>query len=234
LNICAVIPTYNENDNVQKLLPLLLSAVPGVNALVVDDNSPDGTAATVRRLQKESTQIHLLVRTQQRGFGTAYITGFAEILAHQPADAVLMMDADLSHDPVHVAAMIERLASCDAVVGSRYTANGSVEGWELSRRVLSRAGNAYVRNVTGMPFRDCSSGFMLVRTEMLRKVDLTRVNCTGYAFLMELKYRLFRAGARIEEVPIQFRNRIHGESKISAKIIREGLRAPWRVRYGVL
>lgn len=231
LNTWVVIPTYNERHNIKELVVRLFSVVPEIRVLVVDDDSPDGTAESVRSLQGSLPRVELLWRKNDRGFGSAYLAGFRRILEHPDVDAVLMMDADLSHDPAHIPAMLKKIETCDAVIGSRYAPNGGVGGWERWRRVLSKGGNSYVRAVTGMPFRDCTSGFNLIRTEVLRRLDLTHIDCSGYAFLMELKYLMWHSGAILEEVPIFFRNRARGESKISSGIIREGIGAPWRVRF---
>lgn len=231
LKIHAVIPTYNERENIGELIESLFSTVAGIRILVVDDNSPDGTADSVRLLQSSFPGLDLLSRTTERGFGSAYIAGFRRILDGSDASAVLMMDADFSHNPAHVPELLGRLKGCDAVIGSRYASGGGVLGWEVWRRLLSRGGNTYVRAVTGMPFRDCTSGFNLIRSRVLRNLDLNGLKSSGYAFLMELKYLMWRSGAAVEEVPIIFRNRDRGESKISGRIIREGVRAPWRVRF---
>ena len=230
LNTWVVIPTYNERQNIGGLVCQLFSVLPEAGILVVDDNSPDGTAESIRSLQRSLPRLDLLWRTNERGFGSAYLAGFRRILEHSDADAILMMDADLSHDPAHIPAMLKKSETCDAVIGSRYAANGGVDGLALWRRLLSKGGNSYARAVTGMPFRDCTSGFNLIRAEVLRNLDLTRIDCSGYAFLMELKYRMWQSGATIEEVPIIFRNRVRGESKISSRIVREGIGAPWRLR----
>ena len=231
LNVQVVIPTYNEGENIGDLVKSMFATVPDIRILVVDDNSPDGTAGSVRSLQNSFPGLELLSRTTERGFGSAYVAGFRRILEDNYASAVLMMDADLFHSPAHVPDMINRLEVCDAVIGSRYAPGGAISGWEVWRRLLSTGGNTYVRAVTGMPFRDCTSGFNLIRSRVLRKVDLSGMKSNGYSFLMELKYRIWRAGAAVEEVPIVFRNRDRGESKISGRIIREGIRAPWQIRF---
>ncbi len=235
MKVVAVVPTYNERDNIEQLAGQIFSmfptiGVPAIEVLVVDDMSPDGTADLVRSLQPRFPRLRLLYRTEDRGFGPAYLAGFREVMQDPSVDAILMMDADLSHNPAHIPAMLERIATCDAVIGSRYTANGGVKGWELWRRILSKAGNRYVRAVTGMPFRDCTSGFNLIRTDLLRRLDLSGIGSSGYAFLMELKHLMWRAGANIQEVPIIFLNRAGGESKLSGHIVTEGIKAPWRVR----
>lgn len=229
MNIVAVIPTYNERANIAGIVSQL-SLLPDVRMLIVDDASPDGTSDEVRTLQQTYPQLELLSRVGERGFGTAYLAGFRWALSQRECDAILMMDADHSHDPRHIPALVSRLATCGAVVGSRYTRDGGVEGWEFWRRLLSRCGNHYVRWVTGMRVRDCSSGFNLIRAEVLRSLDLRGIGCSGYAFLMELKYAMWKSGVVIAEVPIVFRNRAEGESKLSGRIIGEGLLAPWRLR----
>ena len=230
--VVAVVPTYNERDNIENLAVQIFSTVPAIEVLVVDDMSPDGTADLVRSLQPRFPRLRLLYRTGDRGFGPAYLAGFREVMQNPDVDAILMMDADLSHNPAHVPAMLEVLATCDAVIGSRYTEGGGVKGWELWRRILSKAGNRYVRAVTGMPFRDCTSGFNLIRADLLRRLDLTGIGSSGYAFLMELKHLMWRSGANVLEIPIIFLNRTGGESKLSGHIVTEGVRAPWRVRFG--
>ncbi len=229
MNIWVILPTYNERGNVSAIVGRLFALLPEIHVLIVDDNSPDGTAQEVASLQTRFPNLRLLLRTEDRGFGKAYLAGFSRVLELESVDAILMMDADLSHDPEHIPAMIARLATCDAVIGSRYIRGGGVDGWEYWRRVLSKAGNFYIRAVTRMPFHDCISGFLLIRTELLRRLDLSAIGCSGYAFLMELKYTMWRAKAVICEAPIIFRNRAEGESKLAGHIVAEGIRAPWNV-----
>jgi len=235
LNTCVILPTYNERDNIGEIVSRLFALLPDFRVLVVDDNSPDGTAETVRSLQENFPRLDLLFRTRERGFGSAYLAGFRHVIETGSSSAILMMDADLSHDPAYIPAMLEQIATCDVVIGSRYTGGGGVAGWELWRRALSRAGNAYIRAITQMPFHDCTSGFILMRSDLLLTLDLSGglsgIGSSGYAFLMELKYALWRSGARIREVPIVFRNRAGGESKLTGHIVREGIKAPWKVRF---
>jgi dolichol-phosphate mannosyltransferase len=231
-SVVAVVPTYNERDNIENLVGKIFSMFPAIEVLVVDDMSPDGTADAVKSLHPRFPRLRLLYRTEDRGFGPAYPAGFREAMRNPDIEAILMTDADLSHNPAHIPVMLERLATCDAVIGSRYTANGGVSGWELWRRILSKAGNRYVKAVTGMPFCDCTSGFNLIRTDLLRRLDLTGIGSSGYAFLMELKHLMWRSGANVQEVPIVFLNRAGGESKLSGHIVTEGIRSPWRVRFG--
>ncbi len=231
LNIRVILPTYNERDSIGEIVSRLFALLPDFRVLVVDDNSPDGTAQAVSSLQQRFPSLELLFRPHERGFGSAYVAGFRHVLQTDSADAVLMMDADLSHDPVHIPAMLKQIETCDVVIGSRYTGGGGVVGWELWRRALSRMGNAYVRAITRMPFRDCTSGFNLIRADLLRSIDLSGMDSSGYAFLVELKYALWRSGAGIKEIPITFRNRAGGESKLSSFIVTEGIKAPWKIRF---
>jgi dolichol-phosphate mannosyltransferase len=230
LETFVILPTYNERGNIGEIVSRLFGTFPDFRVLVVDDNSPDGTAGAVRSMQQTFERLDLLLRTQNRGFGHAYVAGFRHVIGTDPGCAILMMDADHSHDPAFIPAMLKEIETCDVVIGSRYARGGGVAGWELWRRVLSRGGNAYIRIITRMPFHDCTSGFILIRAGTLVSLDLSGIASSGYAFLMELKYALWRSGARIREVPIVFRNRAEGESKLSGHIIREGVAAPWKVR----
>jgi dolichol-phosphate mannosyltransferase len=232
LNTWVILPTYNERDNIGAIVSRLFAQFPDFRVLVVDDNSPDGTADAVRSLRQTFPRLDLLFRPRERGFGSAYVAGFRHVFDTALDGAVLMMDADLSHNPAHIPAMLKRIETCDVVIGSRYTGGGGVVGWELWRRALSRMGNAYVRAITRMPFRDCTSGFILIRADLLRRLDLSGISSSGYAFLAELKHALWRSGARIDEIPITFRNRAGGESKLSSHIVTEGIKAPWRIRSG--
>lgn len=223
-------PTYNERDNVEPIIRAVFSTVPEVHILVIDDNSPDGTAEVVRALRGEFPQLELLLRRRKEGLGRAYLDGFGRLLGEGGFDALLTMDADFSHDPAYLPEILARGASHDVVIGSRYVQGGGVEGWEQWRRLLSAWANFYCRTITGMPLRDCTAGYIFMRTDVLRKLRLESLGMSGYAFLMELKYALWRAGARFAEVPIVFRCRRSGESKISSHIIGEGVLAPWRLR----
>jgi dolichol-phosphate mannosyltransferase len=230
MRVTGVIPTYNERLNIEKLVVGLNSAVPDLSLVIVDDQSPDGTAEEVRRMQGEYPGIDLLVRSGKLGFGSAYLEGFQRALRDPQVEAVLMMDADLSHDPAVVPSLIERLADCDVVIGSRYVKNGRVEGWPAHRRLLSRFGNLYARTITRMHLRDCTAGFMLLRRPVVERLLASPPKLTGYAFLMEIKYKVWTWKLCVREFPIVFRNRIQGQSKISSGIIQEGILAPWILR----
>jgi dolichol-phosphate mannosyltransferase len=229
--ICVVLPTYNEKENIEAVLSRIFEVVPEASVLVVDDNSPDGTAGLVSNLQKKYKNLLLKNRPGKEGLGKAYIDGFKDALSLNRHSHILMMDADLSHDPSHLPEMIKAAEDYDVVVGSRYIGDGRTVGWELWRRVLSRYGNVYAHTVTGMPINDLTGGFNLMRTSVMRRLDFSNFDASGYAFIMELKGNLHRAGATFCEVPIIFRNRTGGESKISSHIISEGIIAPWRIRF---
>lgn len=226
-----LLPTYNEAGNVPSIISAIRAAVPQARILVVDDNSPDGTADVVRGLAQHHPQLRLLMRQGKEGLGKAYLHAFAEALQEKGIEAVLMMDADHSHDPAYIRPMLKRLDSADVVTGSRYVRGGGTEGWERWRMLLSRFGNRYCGLVTGMPIADATAGFNMLRTDMLRRIDLGALDSSGYAFQMELKYLLWKAGARHAEVPIIFKKRREGESKLSNHIIAEGLLAPWKMRF---
>ena len=230
MQVRILLPTFNENDNIEAIVREIFHTAPDVEILVIDDNSPDGTASTVKGLRAEFPNLHLLFREKKEGLGKAYLAGFAESI--DSTDALITMDADFSHNPAHLSALIAAGKAHDLVIGSRYTKGGGVDGWEPWRQILSGGGNFYARSITGLPIRDCTSGFMLLRTSVLRRLDLTHIGASGYAFLMELKYRLWRSGARIAETPIIFRARRGGESKLSGHIVGEGFRTPWRLRFG--
>ncbi len=226
-----VLPTYNERENISNLVPLIFSTVPDVYILVADDNSPDGTADTVRGLQKKYPNLSLISRPEKNGLGRAYINAFNLVLKDTDVRTVIMMDADLSHQPKYLPEMLEKSRDFSVVVGSRYVSGGETIGWELWRKVLSYFGNFYCRTITSMPIKDCTTGFNVINADLLRKVDFSKIDMSGYAFIMELKHSLFLAGAQFFEVPIVFVNRVGGESKMSGHIISEGIIAPWKMRW---
>lgn len=225
-----LLPTYNERENIQKIIPLLFGLLPNVRVMVVDDHSPDGTAAVVKNLQREYPLLLLFERPKKEGLGRAYTDAFKKVLTEFPeTEVVVTMDADLSHDHEKLPAMLELARTHDLVIGSRYLPGGQIEGWEWHRRLLSRWGNRYVRLVTKLPVRDCTSGFNVMWTEALRKLNFSSLDPSGYAFLIALKYLLWKQGARIAEHPITFKSRLSGESKISMRIVEEGLLLPWKL-----
>lgn len=230
MHVTIIIPTYNEKENITKLVPIVSTLLPEVDILVVDDSSPDKTYEVVRSMQEHIPNLSLLLREKKEGLGKAYIEAFQKILKEGKSKAIIMMDADFSHDPKYLPMLIREAEHADIVIGSRYVRGGGVGGWNMWRRFLSKFGNIYARNIIGFSVFDCTSGLNLIRTEFLRRVDLNQISANGYAFIIELKGLLWKAKARFKEVPIVLCNRINGESKISGHIIREGILAPWRIR----
>jgi|SRR5215218_3629954 len=227
-----VLPTYNERENVATVLGAIRLHVPAADIVVVDDNSPDGTAAAVEELAAELGQIKLLRRPGKAGLGSAYREGFAVAL-DEGYDVVVSMDVDMSHDPAALPELLGLVAAgADAVVGSRYVPGGATVDWPLHRRLLSRWGNRYTSLVLRLQLRDCTSGYRAYRASALRRIAPQTTSAEGYAFLTELVRRLVRAGCRVMETPIVFRDRRYGESKMSGRIVAESmvLVTRWGVR----
>jgi dolichol-phosphate mannosyltransferase len=215
------LPTYNERENLAGMIDALEPH--GVRVLVIDDNSPDGTGKLADRLAAEREWVSVLHRPRKEGLGPAYLAGFREVLAGG-ADYVLEMDCDFSHDPADVPRLI---AACEdgagLALGSRYVPGGGTEGWGTGRRIVSAGGSLYARTLLGAPVRDLTGGFKCFRREVLEAIDLDRVSARGYAFQIELTYRALRKGFRVVEVPIRFRDRTHGRSKMSRAIFLEAV-----------
>jgi dolichol-phosphate mannosyltransferase len=221
-----VMPTYNEHDNLPRILPLVLDEDPRIEVLVVDDNSPDGTGALAEELARSDPRVHVLRRPAKDGLGRAYLAGFRWAL-ERSYRLVFEMDADLSHHPDNLPAFIEAARSADVVIGSRYVGGRvNVVNWPMSRLLVSYFGSFYARTITGLPVRDATGGFNCFRREVLETLDLGRIQANGYAFQIELKFRAFRRGFQLRELPIVFIERETGESKMSKRIVRE---AVWRV-----
>ena len=231
-NTVVVVPTFNEADNIPKLVETVFGLYPDIHFLIVDDRSPDATGEIVRGLQPCHPNLELLLRTGQQSFGGSYRDGFRKVLAEEWCQAIVTMDADFSHDPAVIAKLLDLLEANDVVLGSRYVAGGAVRNWALRRRLLSRSANFYVRTVLGLPIRDVTSGFMAMRKRALAALRLDAIASDGYAFLVELKYTLFRQGCRFREYAIRFEERREGESKMSMGKIWESVWLPWRIRLG--
>ena len=223
-----VVPTYNERDN----LPVLATALmqyPNVSLLVVDDESPDGTGAVADALARQYPErIEVLHRKTHRGLGRSYIDGIASVL-DRPVDVICQMDADLSHDPRHLPDLIAASVHADVVIGSRYVPGGAVVNWPRRRRLLSRVANGYIRLVTRLSPRDCTSGYRCWRREALASVPLARFTSDGYSFLVEMLYAATAADLRFAEVPITFVERRLGESKLTRAVLFESAITPWRL-----
>ena len=217
-----IIPTYNERDNIQKLIPLLMELDISLSVLVVDDNSPDGTGKLVNDMSEQNDRIHILHRPGKLGLGSAYIAGFKHAI-QQDVDCIFEMDADFSHDPDMISEFLEKLETCDVVIGSRYISGINVVNWPMSRLLLSYFANFYTRVITGMSIQDATSGFKCFKREVLELIDLDRVRSDGYAFQIEMNFRCWRKGFRICEIPIIFVDRHSGTSKMSRRIICEAI-----------
>jgi len=225
-----VIPTYNENENIERLVKGILDLAKGFQIIVVDDNSPDGTGEILDTLARKYPQLKVIHRPEKLGLGTAYIEGFKLVLKEK-ADFIFEMDADLSHDLQYLSRMLEVINTCDLVIGSRYIHGGGVENWDFTRYLLSRLANLYVKTVTGMPVYDSTSGFKCFRREVLESIDLDEIDSEGYGFQIEMNYLAWKKGFRIKEVPIVFHERRLGKSKLSRKIIWEALWLVWKLRF---
>jgi dolichol-phosphate mannosyltransferase len=224
-----ILPTYNEAENVERIvraaLPRLAEAAPEHRVLVVDDGSPDGTGRIADGLAAEIDEVEVLHRGLKEGLGRAYLAGFQHALA-QGADRVIEMDADFSHDPADLPRLIRASEDADLVLGSRYVRGGGVTDWGALRRALSRGGSLYARVILGVPVRDLTGGFKCFRRETLEGIDYLETHADGYGFQIELTYRAFKAGYRVKEIPIVFRDRERGTSKMNARIALEAI---WKV-----
>jgi len=222
-----VIPTYNEFENIETMIRSVFDHIPGhmdVHILVVDDNSPDGTAAIVEKLiqQNFSQTLFLMVRTGKLGMGTAYKQGFQWGLSRD-YDLFIEMDADLSHHPAYLPDMIDHTRRHDVIIGSRYVTGGGVKGWGGLRKIISKGGSLYARVILGLPIRDLTGGFNLWKRNVLEKINMRSVRSEGYAFQIELKYKAFLNGFSIGEHPIIFEDRRAGKSKMSKGIVTEAM-----------
>ncbi len=224
-----IIPTYNERENIQRVIRGIFDQALPLDVLVVDDNSPDGTGEAVRELQGSDGRVHLLERPGKMGLGSAYIEGMGWAL-ERSYDYIFEMDADLSHDPKYLPDLFWALKDTDVVLGSRYVKGVNVVNWPLSRLLLSWFANLYARVVTGLPVHDSTSGFKGFRRKVLEEVDLERVRSDGYAFQIEVTFRAWRSGFRIIEVPIIFVDRRSGVSKMSKGVIWEAVWMVWYLR----
>ena len=223
-----IVPTYNERPNLATLVAAVLSH-PDVRMLIVDDQSPDGTGHLADELAaRHPGRLDVMHRTGQRGLGRSYIDGITQAL-EEPVDLICQMDADLSHDPAHLGSLIAATAHADLVIGSRYIPGGAIVNWPKRRRLLSRFANMYIRGVTRMAVRDCTSGYRCWRREALAALPLDRFFSDGYSFLVEMLFVASRRGCRIAEVPITFVERREGESKISRAVLLESAITPWRL-----
>lgn len=226
--VMIIIPTFNERENVQSLIPKLLQMGPNIEVLVVDDNSADGTGVWVADLAQKVPRVHCLRRPRKMGLGSAYVDGFRYALAHG-AELVFEMDADFSHDPNDLPRFMEAARDCDLVLGSRYLDGVTVVNWPLRRLVLSYTANVLSRIMTGLPVKDATGGFKCFHRRVLESIDLDRIHSDGYSFQIEVSFNAWRKGFRIREIPIIFVDRRAGTSKMNRRIILEAVFVLWRL-----
>ncbi len=229
MNILVCIPTFDEKENVEKIISAVLAQGEDFEVLIIDDNSPDGTAAIVERLKKDNPRIHLLKRPGKMGLGTAYVDGFTYGLGQPQIGYLMEMDADFSHDPEYLKEFKEAIKDSDLVIGSRYLNGISIVNWPIMRLLLSYYASIYVRVITGMPVKDPTSGFKCFRREVLEWLDLSRIKSNGYGFQIEMDFYVWRGGFRIKEIPILFIDRRAGKSKMNKKIIFEAVYGVWKL-----
>jgi dolichol-phosphate mannosyltransferase len=225
-----IVPTFNERENISRLIDAVLSQDLRTEVLVVDDGSPDGTGEIVDARTADDTRVHVIHRAKKLGLGTAYLAGFKWALEHD-YEFIFEMDADFSHDPGHIPQFLESVRDADLVLGSRYREGKvTVVNWPIARLILSYSANLYARFVTGLPLFDATGGFKCFRRRVLETIDLADVRSNGYAFQIEMSFRAWRKGFRIVEIPIVFVDRTEGESKMSKRIVREAIWMVWRLR----
>jgi dolichol-phosphate mannosyltransferase len=229
-SVCVVIPTYNERENLQALVPRLLSLDLDLRIIVVDDGSPDGTGEVADRLAAcHLGRIHVLHRAEKQGIGPAYRAGLAAALATD-SGVIAQMDADLSHDPDDLPRLVAAARDADLVLGSRYVSGGSTHGWPWFRKAISRFGGSYARLVLDVPVHDLTGGFKVYRRATLEGIGLSEVRSDGYVFQIETTYRALKRGFTVREVPVAFTDRIAGKSKLSRRIVAEAMIVVWRLR----
>ena len=233
--VCVVLPTYNERDNLEPMAAAILAALPEARLLVVDDSSPDGTGQLADTLAAADQRIGVLHRPGKEGLGVAYRDGFRRALDDPDIRAVVQMDADFSHDPKDLPRLLAPLmGDADLVLGTRYVRGGGTVGWPLRRQLISRAGTLFARTVLLLPYHDLTGGFKAWRRELLEAIRLREANATGYGFQIETTWWAHRRGARIRELPIIFRERAVGQSKMTGGIVREAMLLVLRLRLGAI
>ncbi|BDQ04199.1 polyprenol monophosphomannose synthase [Ignavibacterium sp.] len=227
--ILVIIPTFNELENVKKIIPAVLEQNEQIDVLIIDDNSPDKTGDYVEELSKQNQRVKLIRREKKLGLGTAYIAGFKYALQNN-YDFVFEMDADFSHDPKEINNFLNAIKDADVVLGSRYINGVRVLNWPMRRLLLSYFASVYTRIITGLPVKDATGGFKCFRIDVLRSINLDRIKSNGYSFQIEMTFKAFKKGFRIKEIPIVFMDRVKGKSKMSKKIVREAVFMVWKLR----
>ncbi len=221
-----LIPTYNERENILSIISDIRKIYPEIGIMVIDDNSPDGTGEVVKGLMNQDSNISILERSTKNGLGSAYVEALKNVRNMADVENVITMDADGSHDPAHLAAMLGKIKEWDVVIGSRYVNGGDTENWEWYRKLLSKWGNLYSQMILDLPVRDLTAGFVCFRRIVLDALDLDYFDSAGYAYQIEFKYYCMKKGFRVTEIPIIFRERREGISKISTSIVWDGLILP--------
>lgn len=230
MDALVVIPTYNERENIQRIVPLVLSLSPRFDVLIVDDASPDGTGQAADELTQQSHgRVKVLHRAGKLGLGSAYIEGFQYALAHG-YELIFEMDADFQHDPHDLPRFVEAAQTADVVIGSRYVPGGETVEWNWTRKAISQGGALYTRTLLGLPYRDVTTGYRCYRRSVLEQIQFDRLTTTGFGFQVEILYRCHQLGARITELPIVFQRRQVGQSKMSGQIFLEAMLKVWRLR----
>ena len=224
-----IIPTYNEIQNIKKLIYQIIEILPEINILIVDDNSPDGTGEYVRELSSVDSRVKLLSRPGKLGLGTAYVAGFKYMLENG-YEIAYQMDADFSHDPKELLNMQKEIDNNDVVIGSRYIKGVNVINWPMKRLLLSYFANKYTKIVTGIPVCDATGGFKCFRKEVLQTINLDKIKSNGYSFQIEMNFKAWKRGFKIKEIPIIFYDRTEGNSKMSKKIVHEAIFMVWELR----
>lgn len=227
-----LIPTYNEAPNIRPIIERVFAVDPTLSILVIDDNSPDGTANIVRSMQPHFPHLDLLVRYQQRGFAKSYLAGFQKVISDNKFDTIITMDADFSHDPQEIPHLISLLdAGANVALGSRHTPHATFPGISLWRQLLSRFAQRYVQTILGLHIRDCTTGFLAIPINVLRSIDLNSFRSDGYGFLFELKFKLTQQGFKLREHPVKWPQRHQGKSKMTNKIILDSVLLPWKIKF---
>jgi dolichol-phosphate mannosyltransferase len=227
--ILVVTPTYNEAENIPKLIPAVLRQAPNLDVLIIDDGSPDGTGNLVKQIMSSNPHVHLIERSGKQGLGTAYVAGFKYAIQNG-YDYVFEMDADFSHNPNDIPVFLSMMKENDLVIGSRYIQGVRVLNWPMNRLLLSYSANVYTQIITGLPVRDATGGFKCYRIETLKAIDLDQIRSNGYAFQIEMSFKVWKKGFRLVEIPIVFKDRREGVSKMSKSIIYEAMFMLWKLR----
>jgi len=225
-----IIPTYDELNNIKKLVPELLELYHDLDILIVDDNSPDGTGDFVKELQESNSRVYLIERKGKMGLGTAYVAGY-KFMLENGYDVAFQMDADYSHDPREIANFKKYIDDYDLIIGSRYIQGVNVINWPMRRLLLSYFANYYTKFITGLPLKDSTGGFKCIKREVLEAIDLNHIKSNGYAFQIEMNYKAWIKGFKLKEVSIIFMDRVAGTSKMSKKIVREAIFRVWKLRF---